>query len=63
MNYGSKEWFDGTIARQRAKLTRIVARLFSEAGLDGGGADTLPRYILRSILRVLHPAEVPPRAA
>ena len=57
MTCGSKEWFDGTIARQRAKLSRIVARLFSKAGLDEGGADMLPRHILRSILRVLHPAE------
>ena len=56
MNYGSKEWFDGTIARQRAKLSRIVAHLFSRAGLDEGGVEMLPRHILRSILRVLHPA-------
>ena len=58
MNYGSKEWFDGTIARQRAKLSRIVAHLFSEGRpRRGRRADTLPRYVWRSILRVLHPAE------
>jgi len=46
-----------TIERNRAALLRIVAVLFVYAGLDEGGADTVPRRIWRMILRRLRPAE------
>ena len=57
MIYGSREWLDGTIARQRATLTRVVARLFFMAGLVESRAEMLPRHIWRQILRVRYPAE------
>jgi len=45
------------IERNRAALLRIVAVLFVYAGLDEGGAETLPRRVWRKILVVLRPAE------
>jgi hypothetical protein len=46
------------ISRNRDALLRIIAALFALAGLvEGAVADTLPRHIYRSILRVLRPAE------
>ncbi|MCI5074410.1 hypothetical protein [Oricola sp.] len=52
-----KDRLDQAIARNRAALSRIVAALFVRAGLDEGGADTLPRHVWRTILAVLLPAE------
>ena len=45
------------IEKNRAALLRIVAVLFVFAGLDEGGADTVPRHVWRKILRLLRPAE------
>ena len=47
----------GTIERNRAALLRVVAVLFLMAGLDEGGADTVPRRVWRKALRLLRPAE------
>jgi hypothetical protein len=47
----------GAIELNRNALLRIIAVLFVYAGLDEGGADTLPRHAWRKILRLLRPAE------
>jgi len=47
----------GAIGKNRAALLRIVAALFVLAGLDEGGADSVPRRVWRKILRLLRPAE------
>ena len=47
----------GTIERNRAALLRVVAVLFLMAGLDEGGAETVPRRVWRRIIRLLRPAE------
>ncbi|GAB4362177.1 MAG: hypothetical protein Kow0026_25740 [Oricola sp.] len=49
------------IERNRAALLRIVAVLFVYAGLDGGGADVVPRRVWRRIVRLLRPAEAAAR--
>ena len=53
----AKDRLEQAIARNRATLSRMVAVLFIKAGLDEGGAGTLPRHIWRAILLVLRPAE------
>jgi len=45
------------ITRNRTALLRIVTTLFFMAGLDGGGADEVPRRVWRRIMRLLRPAE------
>jgi hypothetical protein len=45
------------IETNRAALLRVVAALFFMAGLDEGGADTVPRRVWRRIVRLLRPAE------
>jgi len=45
------------LEHHRAALLRIVAVLVLMAGLDEGGADTVPRRVWRRILRLLRPAE------
>jgi hypothetical protein len=45
------------IEKNRAALLRVVAALFFYAGLDEGGADTVPRRVWRRIVRLLRPAE------
>jgi hypothetical protein len=45
------------ITRNRSALLRIVTTLFFMAGLDGGGADEVPRRVWRRIMRLLRPAE------
>ncbi|GAB4356622.1 MAG: hypothetical protein Kow0026_16440 [Oricola sp.] len=63
MTYPHRHAFDWTlaIARNRAALLRIVAALCIMAGLDGGGADQLPRRVWRRIVRLLRPAEAAAR--
>ena len=51
----------GAIERNRDALLRIVAVLFVLAGLDEGGADSVPRRVWRKILRLLRPAEAAAR--
>ncbi|MFZ2100092.1 MAG: hypothetical protein WAU86_05960 [Oricola sp.] len=57
MTYGSNEWWDQAVERNRAALLRIVAVLFFRVGLDEGGAETLPRHVWRAVLLLLRPAE------
>jgi len=57
MTHDAQDWWDRAVERNRAALARIVAVLFVYAGLDEGGANTLPRHVWRRILRLLRPAE------
>ncbi len=57
MDRDTDTWWELAIARNRAALTPIVTALFFMAGLDEGGAETLPRRVCRRILKVLRPAE------
>jgi len=57
MSHDAQDWWDTAITRNRAALLRIVAVLFVYAGLDEGGAETVPRRVWRKILAVLCPAE------
>ena len=57
MSNDANDWWESAVQRNRAALLRIVAVLFVYAGLDEGGADTVPRRVWRRILRLLRPAE------
>jgi hypothetical protein len=59
MSNDAKHWWDSTIERNRAALLRIVAVLFVYAGLDEGGAETVPRRVWRKILVLLRPPNPP----
>ncbi|MFZ2100838.1 MAG: hypothetical protein WAU86_09775, partial [Oricola sp.] len=57
MTYGSREWWENAISRNRAALLRVVTVLWFRAGLDEGGAESLPHASWRAILALLRPAE------
>ena len=57
MTYGSKDWWENAIERNRAALLRIVTVLWFRVGLDEGGADSVPRHVWRAVLLLLRPAE------
>ena len=57
MAFEAADGLERAIARNRAALLRVVALLFLMAGLDEGGADTVPRRVWRQALRLLRPAE------
>ena len=57
MTYDASNCRDSAVRRNHAALLRLVAVLFLMAGLDEGGADTVPRRVWRKALRLLRPAE------
>jgi len=57
MSYDMIDWWDLAVQRNRAPLLRLVSVLFLMLGLDEGGADEVPRRVVRQILRLLRPAE------
>ena len=57
MNYDGDDWWDRVVQRNRAPLLRLVGVLFLMLGLDEGGADVVPRRVVRQVMRLLRPAE------
>lgn len=57
MRYDAADWWRRAIGRNRAALLRILVHLWFRAGLDEGGAESLPRGSWRAILSLLRPAE------